>query len=112
MSLAPRLRTAQEVWITEAIFLELGAALSAIDRNGAALFIRRANTTPNMQVVTVATTLLSRALSLYEARPDKQWSLTDCISFTVMSEEGLQLALTADDHFHQAGFQALMAQTP
>jgi predicted nucleic acid-binding protein len=45
---------------------------------------------------------------LYHLRPDKQWSLTDCISFLVMSEEGITEALTADHHFEQAGFVALL----
>ena len=41
-------------------------------------------------------------------RPDKEWSLTDCISFEVMAELGLTEALTADHHFEQAGFRALL----
>jgi len=43
---------------------------------------------------------------LFAARPDKAWSLTDCISFAVMTERGLSEALTADQHFEQAGFRA------
>ena len=50
-----------------------------------------------------------RGLALYDARPDKDWSLTDCISFIVMKEEGLTEALTGDRHFEQAGFVALLA---
>jgi uncharacterized protein len=42
------------------------------------------------------------------SRPDKEWSLTDCISFVVMQECGLIEALTADHHFEQAGFVALL----
>ena len=42
------------------------------------------------------------------SRPDKDWSLIDCISFVVMEEEGIQEALTADQHFEQAGFTALL----
>ena len=41
-------------------------------------------------------------------RPDKAWSLTDCISFAVMAERGLTEALTADHHFEQAGFRVLL----
>ena len=37
------------------------------------------------------------------------WSLTDCISFAVMTERGLADALTADHHFEQAGFRAVFA---
>jgi hypothetical protein len=45
---------------------------------------------------------------LYAAREDKDWSLTNCISFTVMCDEGLQAALTHDQHFEQAGHKALL----
>ena len=49
-----------------------------------------------------------RALELYERRADKDWSLTDCLSFLVMEDRGIRDALTADHHFEQAGFRALM----
>ena len=42
-------------------------------------------------------------------RQDKDCSLTDCVSFVIMREAGLQEALTGDRHFEQAGFQALLA---
>ena len=45
---------------------------------------------------------------LYRARPDKDWSLPDCISFMVMEREGLTEALTGDHHFEQAGFVPLL----
>jgi predicted nucleic acid-binding protein len=49
-----------------------------------------------------------KGVELYHARSDKQWSLTDCISFVVMSEERIAEALTGDHHFEQAGFKALL----
>ncbi len=52
----------------------------------------------------------ARGLALYGARPDKGWSLTDCISFEVMRERGLTEALTGDHHFEQAGFRALFRE--
>jgi predicted nucleic acid-binding protein len=52
--------------------------------------------------------LFERGLSLYSRRPDKDWSLTDCISFVVMEEHGLRDVLTADHHFQQAGFTILL----
>lgn len=52
--------------------------------------------------------LWRRGLGLYAARPDKAWSLTDCISFVVMTDRGLTEALTGDHHFEQAGFRALL----
>lgn len=50
-----------------------------------------------------------RGFELYRQRPDKEWSLTDCISFVVMTGEGVMEALTGDRHFEQAGFGALLA---
>jgi predicted nucleic acid-binding protein len=43
--------------------------------------------------------LLLRGLELYQSRPDKDWGLTDCVSFIVMKEQGLTEALTTDRHF-------------
>ena len=44
---------------------------------------------------------------LYRARPDKGYSLVDCISMQTMRHEGLTEALTNDRHFEQEGFHAL-----
>ena len=52
--------------------------------------------------------LFEEGLQLYASRPDKEWSLTDCISFVVMQQEGIREALTGDHHFEQAGFAALL----
>jgi uncharacterized protein len=43
-----------------------------------------------------------------DQRPDKSWSLTDCISFVIMQDHGLLDALTGDHRFEQAEFTALM----
>ena len=50
----------------------------------------------------------SKGFDLYRRRSDKEWSLTDCISFLVMQEHGVTEALTADHHFTQAGFRVLL----
>ena len=52
--------------------------------------------------------LYDLGLALYRDRSDKDWSLTDCISFVVMRERGLTEALTGDHHFEQAGFVRLL----
>ncbi|OQW92134.1 MAG: nucleic acid-binding protein [Thiotrichaceae bacterium IS1] len=104
----PRLRMATEVWVTEAVLVEVGNALSAINRTAAVQFIQQCYTTPNIRVVTIDTPLLTRALNLYQTRSDKSWGLTDCISFVVMEEHGLTEAVTADRHFVQAGYRALL----
>lgn len=47
-------------------------------------------------------------MELYRSRDDKEWSLTDCISFVVMADEGIEDALPGDRHLEQAGFRALL----
>jgi predicted nucleic acid-binding protein len=92
------------------VLVEVGNAFSAMNRGAASQFIRQCYQTPNIKVVSVDTALLSRALELYDARPDKDWGLTDCISFMVMSENSLINAATADFHFVQAGYRALLLE--
>jgi predicted nucleic acid-binding protein len=47
-------------------------------------------------------------LALYERRPDKQYSLVDCISMNVMKQERITEVLTHDRHFAQEGFVRLL----
>ena len=63
---------------------------------------------PYTEVVPETTDLFKEGLKLYSSRPDKGWSLTDCLSFVVMKERGILDALTSDHHFNQAGFHALL----
>ena len=107
-SLYHKVRNATEVWVTEAILVEVGNALSATNRSEAVQFIQLCYQIPNMRVVSVDKSLLKRGLELYHSRPDKDWGLTDCISFVAMREQNLIDALTADRHFVQAGFRALL----
>lgn len=106
----PRLRDAQEAWITEAVLVEIANALAASNRRGAIRFIEQSYRTPNMRVVPVERMLMERSLELYRNRVDKAWGLTDCISFVVMADERLTDAVTADAHFLQAGFRALLLE--
>ena len=63
---------------------------------------------PKTRIVPYSDDLYEAGLDLYARRPDKQWSLTDCVSFVVMHREGNTEALTGDQHFVQAGFVALL----
>ena len=83
------------------------AAGSSAYRGAAARFLQQAESDPSLIILGESDELYQRGLALYAARPDKHWSLTDCISFLVMEERGLEEALTGDHHFHQAGFRAL-----
>jgi len=62
----------------------------------------------SVELVGASESAVAQGLSLFAARPDQEWSLTDCISFQVMTERGLIDSLTADKHFEQAGFRVLL----
>jgi predicted nucleic acid-binding protein len=66
----------------------------------------------DVRIIEPSQSTLEQAISLYRNRPDKHWSLTDCISFVVMKAENITEALTADHHFEQAGFVALLKPLP
>lgn len=107
-SLMPRVRNASEIWVTEAVLVEVENALSSFDREGTFQFIQKCYYTHNIQIVSVNIELFTKALVLYHSRLDKSSGLTDCISFVVMKENNITDALTTDRHFIQAGFRAVM----
>src|SRR5262245_40567734 len=91
---------------TESVLTEVGDALSApSDRPRFLALIELLGAGPDVEIVTVTSELFRQGVELYRHRPDKGWSLTDCISFVVMQERGVRDALTADQHFAQAGFR-------
>ena len=94
---------------TRAVVLEIGNALAKLRYRSAAVQLLRAlEEDPNVEIVPLSEELYKRGLQLYRERLDKEWSLTDCISITVMQERGLTEALTTDKHFQQAGFEVLL----
>jgi predicted nucleic acid-binding protein len=68
---------------------------------------RECEPSPRFHIIPLDSRLLDRGLERMASRPDKDWSLTDCISFVVMENQDITEALTADRHFEQAGFTAL-----
>jgi predicted nucleic acid-binding protein len=106
----PFVREALEVWTTEAVLTDVANALSVINRAAAVVFIQQCYQTDNIHVVGVDRELFTGAVKLYDSRRDKTWGLTDCISFMVMTQQGLVDALTADKHFEQAGFRSLLTE--
>jgi uncharacterized protein len=93
---------------TQWVLLEFADAFSLSSVKPFAIeAIKRIHRLPMFLVVGFAPAVYQAGLDLYEARLDKDWSLTDCISFAVMTQRGLSEALTADHHFEQAGFRAV-----
>ncbi len=94
---------------TEWVLAEFADALAeSASRRLVAQFVRDLEQDPKVKIIRASTDLFRRGVQLYDDRPDKDWSLTDCISFVVMSDEGIREALTGDQHFEQAGFTALL----
>jgi predicted nucleic acid-binding protein len=94
---------------TEAVLTEIGNAFCRTRwRPLGIATLNDLRADPDIETVPVDSALFDRAVALYGARPDKEWGLTDCISFVVMEERGLTLALTTDRHFEQAGFQSAL----
>lgn len=95
---------------SEFILLELGNACArAEDHADFLALVAGLRASPRIQIVPLDSQWLSRGMELMASRPDKDWSLTDCVSFVLMREAGIQDALTGDRHFEQAGFRALLA---
>lgn len=95
---------------TDWVLTELadGLARSPIGRSEFLSTLADLRADDSVTIVSCDRTMLERGIQLYAARPDKEWSLTDCISFVVMQDEAMTEALTGDHHFEQSGFVALL----
>lgn len=94
---------------TEFILLELGNACArAEDHGDFVALVESLRASSRAAIVPLSSVLLVRGLKLFKERTDKNWSLTDCISFVVMEDGDIHEALTGDQHFEQAGFVALL----
>jgi len=103
------LATHRPLLTTEFIIVELGNACArAVDHQDFLVLIAALRASPRAMIVRLDSRLLDRGLELMRARGDKDWSLTDCISFVVMDDESVREALTTDKNFEQAGFVALL----
>jgi len=103
-------RRNQQILTTEFVVLELGNACSrAEDHADFMALLHGMRSSPRTLIVPLDSSLLQRGLDMFAARADKDWSLTDCTSFTVMQQKGLADAPTSDRHFQQAGFRLLLA---
>jgi len=97
---------------TDAVLLEFLAAMSAAGtalRHEAATRVDGMFEDPSIRVLEMTRARFLEGLALYTARPDKAYSLTDCISMEVMRRERLTDVLTNDHHFTQEGFRILFA---
>ena len=112
LRLADRFEAARTPMVTtRAVMLEIGNAFAKASRRAAGIaLLDLLERDPDVEIVPLAEDLYRQGTELYRRHRDKNWVMTDCISFAVMRNRGLQHALTADDHFRQAGFRALLSE--
>ena len=99
------------VFITEEVLTEVLAFFSGHGpylRQLTSATVRSISVDPMIHIVPQSHQSFLNGLDLYEARPDKGYSLTDCISMLVMRKEGITEVLTHDNHFMQEGFVVLL----
>lgn len=94
---------------SEYILIETGNHFcQTADRSVFLEFVRIVQHDKKTVIIPASSELLQAGLALFGSRPDKNWSLTDCISFAVMEARGISTALSLDHHFEQAGFRLLL----
>jgi predicted nucleic acid-binding protein len=107
------LRSGAFVVTTEAVCWEwLNAMSDSATRRIAAHGYERIRHDPRIEVVPQSAELSAGAVRLFTDRSDKDWSLTDCLSFIVMGRRNIREALAADRHFEQAGLRAVLLESP
>ena len=98
-----------ELVTSEMVLVETANALASVSARKAYVELESAlRGDSRVRVVPTTAAINARALDLYSRANGKDWSLTDCVSFIIMSDERLVMALTGDVRFEQAGFTAVL----
>ncbi len=105
------LRSQASLLLHWGILMEIGDGYARVGRRAKGLqLLAKFQGEEGYQILPISEPLFQDSMDLYRNRPDKDWGLTDCVSFVLMRKEGITEALTADIHFRQAGFQALLLE--
>ncbi|HAC64540.1 MAG TPA: nucleic acid-binding protein [Cyanothece sp. UBA12306] len=94
---------------TDEVLIEVLNFLSAIVplRRHTVQFVDDIMKNTHIQVIPQNRESFLGGFNLYRRRLDKEYSLTDCISMTVMQRLKINEVLTHDNHFKQEGFMIL-----
>lgn len=98
---------------TDEVLIEFLASLSRGGehiRRQAVKMVREILANPNVKVLAQSRDSFLRGVGLYEQRPDKEYSLTDCISMNAMWSESVTKILPHDHHFEQERFDVLITK--
>jgi uncharacterized protein len=94
---------------TSLIINELGDALCSISQRARTVeFLDRLQNAPCVEIVHVTSALQDQGWQIFRSHSDKDWGITDCVSFAFMHQHEIQKAFTNDRHFEQAGFERLI----
>jgi predicted nucleic acid-binding protein len=102
--------TSTRIVTTDEVLTEFLNALAGTGRAGrvyAVATVRDIRNDPQLTVLPQSRVDFDDALQLYETRPDKGYSLTDCRSMLAIKALGISEVLTNDHHFTQEGFTIL-----
>ncbi|MBW3624174.1 MAG: PIN domain-containing protein [Armatimonadetes bacterium] len=96
---------------TEEVFLEVLTALSGLGthyRQAGVQLVEAMRRVSEVEVAHQSHVSFDNGLGLYRMRPDKSYSMVDCISMVTMRQRGITEILTNDHHFEQEGFVVLI----
>lgn len=97
---------------TQTVMLEIGNILCQQPyRHEAIVLLNSLASDPKVEIVPLSQELYERAFHLYCESAEKEWGFVDCVSFIVMQFCGITEALTANEHFQQLGFRALLRES-
>ena len=99
-------KTSFQIVTTSYIFDETVTYLNSRDHHKKAVEVgENILLSPTIELVHIDEILFFEGWTMFQKHQDKRYSLTDCISFVVMKQRKLEIALTFDKHFAQAGFK-------
>lgn len=94
---------------TVPILFEIGDGFSRLNRRDVGTdLIKNISQASNYIIHPFSQTIFEGALKIYFKYSDKEWGLTDCYSFQIMTNKKLKDVLTSDHHFVQYGFNILL----
>ncbi|MGH1396729.1 MAG: type II toxin-antitoxin system VapC family toxin [Trichormus sp.] len=97
---------------TQTVMLEIGNILCQKPyRHQAIVLLNALASDPKVEIVPLSHELYERAFELYSESSNQEWGFIDCVSFIVMQFCGITEALTANEHFQQVGFRALLRES-
>ena len=109
-ALRQRLERGVGIVTTNLIVAETHALLlRRAGRKSALTFVREVRRAPNVVIASSPEDEEAAVTQWLEKFDDQLFSLTDAVSFAVMSDRGIREALALDHHFSVAGFEVVPA---